>query len=424
VRLNPNVPFKTRGNAAVCIEFETDDLGSVLGTTLSVFDFYSDVANGANAGMVVAEAGANASQLFREVYRCAMRGIVSYARIKRELVEGGIVHHWRGNGMGLLGATASLGFDPLADDHTYEIIAYRRADHCGTPRKVDEDSVKAMDRLTHPHTFSNYDYEQRRVLLTPHGRDPVFLGIRGDAPELLANALSMLRFDEPLAGHMVYVSNQCTDAHLSSRLRSPLRAFDSGWLEGRIRRVRTGRGGHLYLDLVSPDENDDGQSTSVGAIYRPTRDLVRMGRLLARGDRVRVFGGVRRATATKPHPLLNVEKIEVLDRRNRTLRPSWGCPACGGRRLKSEGRGKGFQCRVCKKRLTERPPGPNTESVPPPLPESAVFLPSPGAQRHLTKPFARYGAATTPPLHPLVEGWFSCGDPSFRSLQAPAKSPR
>src|SRR5579871_1331972 len=60
VRLNPNIPFKTRGNAAVCIEFETDsekvrDQAFRAAHRLLVAE--ADVKNGANSGLIMAEAG-------------------------------------------------------------------------------------------------------------------------------------------------------------------------------------------------------------------------------------------------------------------------------------------------------------------------------------------------------------------------------
>ena len=81
-------------------------------------------------------------------------------------------------------AAASLGFSCETDDHTYELILYRRPGRCGTPRAVDPASVKEMEHQTFPHTFNSYDHESERVLITPTGPDPVRAGeaVEADAP--------------------------------------------------------------------------------------------------------------------------------------------------------------------------------------------------------------------------------------------------
>ena len=151
VRLNPNIPFKTRGNAAVCLEFETDDPEGAFGVVETILHELSDVENGANSGLVFM-AGTSDPGLFRGLYLSAVSGLVSYTRVLRVLASGGCRHVTVGNGMGVVGAAASLGFEG-DDDHTFEIIAYRREADCGTTRAVKEESVMEMERRTFPHTL-------------------------------------------------------------------------------------------------------------------------------------------------------------------------------------------------------------------------------------------------------------------------------
>ena len=89
-----------------------------------------------------------------------------------------------------------------------------------------------MERELFPHTLNNYDYGSRRLLIAPHGPDPVFLGIRADSPAVSLEAFRSVRYGEELAGHMIYLSNQCTDAHLASPLSLPLSAYSSGLAGG------------------------------------------------------------------------------------------------------------------------------------------------------------------------------------------------
>jgi tRNA(Ile2)-agmatinylcytidine synthase len=409
IRLNPNIPFKTRGNAAVCVEFETDDPEGAFGVVETILHELSDVENGANSALVFM-AGSFEPDFFRGLYLSAVSGLVSYRRVLKVLAEQKIRHVIVGNGMGAVGAVASLGFSERDDDHTYEIIAYRREAACGTKRTIKDESVLEMERRTFPHTFNSYDHRSRRVLVTPHGPDPVFLGIRADSPGVALSAFKMLKPEEELAGHMIYLSNQCTDAHLTSRLTLPMKAYASGWLDGSVEALERGEGGHLYIDLKAAG------SIISCAIYRPAADLQRAAGMLGRGDMVRVFGGVRRATSRHPS-ILNVEKVEVLhlDPGRRWVNPT--CTACD-RIAKSEGAGKGFQCRRCGAKFDEgaRRTENRIRSLVP-----GVYLPSSGSQRHLTKPLIRYGCELYE-THPLIEGWFQ--PTSIEASSAPAQSPR
>lgn len=361
VRLNPNIPFKTRGNAAVCLPIETDDPSRAFEAISAKVAQLSDVANGANSGLVFLDDQSQAPE-FKDIYLAALRGLVSVHRVRRRLDEKGVKTMTLGNGMGLVGAACSLAFDER-EDHTYELIGYRRYAAWGSKRSVDASSVRQMDLGTFPRTFNNYDYQKKRVLVTPHGPDPVFAGIRGDSPATVLAAFSMLKFEEELEGYMVYLTNQHTDAHVQTEV--DWKAYSSGWAEGEVGSLYVGEGSHLYISLNSQDGAHD------CAVYEPTGDLRRAAMLLEPGDRVRVSGGVRRPSSAHPI-ILNAEKLEVLSLagRNRKLLPG-------------------------------------------------VYISSPRANRHLTKPFARYlGRAAVPEPS---DAWFS-SDP--RRVRALAESPK
>ena len=347
VRLNPNIPFKTRGNAAVSLLVEAPDADLAFGLISAKVKELSDVRGGANSGVVFLDDLSVASS-FEPLYLQALTGLVSPHRVRRLVRELGARSLELGNGMGLVGAASSLGFSTRFD-HTFELIAYRRRDSWGTRRVIDGSSVRDMDAETFPHTFNNYDYQKRKVLIAPHGPDPVFAGIRGDSPAAVVGAFSMIRFDELLQGHMVYVSNQHTDAHLQRELE--WKVYSSGWLDGRVDEVRVGTGGHVYLSLRAGGRNRP------TAAYEPTGDLRRTARLLRPGDSVRVFGGVRRGTSLHP-AVLNLEKFEVRSPVGRR----------GG------------------------------------LPQGA-YIASPRANRHLTKPLIRYGRENYN-SEAEVDGWF------------------
>lgn len=408
IRLNPNIPFKTRGNAAVCLDFETDRPEAAFALADSLMRELSDIENGANSGAVFVEGDPNPS-VFPTLYQAALSGLVNPRRVERILRENGVRHSFLGNGMGLVGASACLGFDERSD-HTYELLAYRLPENLGTPRDVDSASVIRAEREMFPHCFNCFDYESRRALITPHGPDPVFFGIRADSPKAALTAMDMLDYKEKLEGYMVYLTNQCTDAHLTSPLRLPLSAYNSGWLEGAVTFMGTGEGGHLYLTL------DAGGSEVPMVVYAQAGDLSRSARLLAPGDRVRAFGGVRRASS-RHLSILNVEKLEVLQVSPEVEYVNPDCDSCGGS-TKSEGRGKGFQCRRCGSKPSSR--SKVAKTIPREI-QVGIYLPSSGSQRHLTKQLMRYGRETTFPFRP--EGRWVQTSP-VRPLRVPAQNPR
>ncbi len=404
VRLNPNVPFKTRGNAAVCIEFEAGSESlrdEAFRAAERLMEEEADVENGANAALVMAPRDdPDRLDFFRQVYLRAVSGIVNYRGVIRAISEMGIPHRLLGNGMGVVGAVASMGFSCDLDDHTYELIAYRRPERCGTRRALEKGSVVEMEADTFPHTFNSYDHESGRVLVAPTGPDPVLAGVRGDSPKTVLEAFRKIRIGEEPLGHMVYATNQCTDAHLTGRLATPLKAYSAGWLEGEVASVRPSQGGHLVLELRGQDS-----STSSCMVYEPSGDLRRAARLLRPGDSVRVSGGVRRATSKNP-AVVNVEKIDVLSTSTQSIKASLRCAACGSG-MKSEGKGKGYQCRKCGHKSgaagADRAPKPAPSGIRP-----GTYLPSPRAQRHLTKQLIRYGNESVGD-QAVVEGWVTLG---------------
>jgi len=379
VRLNPNIPFKTRGNAAVCIEFEASSgalRDEAFAAAERLLDAEADGANGANAALVMVSKDSSADIAFcRQMYQRAVSGVVSYRSLIKAVSKMAVRHKLLGNGMGIVGAVASLGFSPESDDHTYELISYRFPDNCGTRRAVARESVKEMEAETFPHTFNSYDHESGRVLIAPTGPDPVLAGVRGDSPQAVLDAFGKIRMGEEALGHVIYATNQCTDAHLTRRLSMPLRAYSAGWLEGRIASSHPFQGGHLMLKLRVED------STVSCMVYEPSGDLMRVARLLSPGDAVRISGGVRRATSKNP-VVVNVERIDVLS-------------------TSDEAR-KREAFRAAATRVN---PG--------------AYLPSPRAQRHLTKQLIRYGSEKAGE-RPLIEGWIR--PPSMPRFELPEMS--
>jgi len=343
VRLNPNIPFKTRGNAAICLQVETGDPAHAFESICHKVREHSDVGGGANTGVVFLRESTPELEL---LYHDALTGMVNPKRVRNLLSRMGAWTLELGNGMGIVGAAAAAAFDERTD-HTYELVAYRRRESFGSRRELDPESVRRMDSETFPRTFNNYDYQKKKVLLAPHGPDPVFVGVRGESPGTVLEAFRTLEFNEPLQGHLIFVSNQHTDAHFRDEVE--WKAYSSGWLRGSVLKVEVGPGGHCYLEIESSGE------VRPAVAYEPTGDLRRIVRLLRKGDKIRAYGGVRRPSRLH-QKILNIEKIEV--------------EALSGASLLTPG----------------------------------TYVSSPRANRHLTKPLIRYSNECLQG-YPPVDGW-------------------
>ena len=74
-----------------------------------------------------------------------------------------------------------------------ELLSYRKNSKFGKERKISAKSVKIMQEKTLPYTFNSFDDKKERVLITPHGPDPVFYGVRGENIDSLLHATKILK---------------------------------------------------------------------------------------------------------------------------------------------------------------------------------------------------------------------------------------
>jgi tRNA(Ile2)-agmatinylcytidine synthase len=286
-----------------------------------------------------------------------------------------------GSEVGLVGALAAVG-QRLTGDHTYELIAYRAVKNLGTRRRVDEESVKQMDRSTGSMTFNNYDYENQSVLITPHGPDPVLLGIRGENPDIVRAAFRLIKVDEPVERWVVFRTNHGTDAHLNAvSAIHYLKQHRPVAVRGHvIDRPTHSIGGHVFMNLRT------GSRVITCAAYEPTGRFRRVIGELGTGDNVTAFGRLRENPVSRL-PTINLEKLTVHRLADKVLVRNPTCPRCG-RRLKSAGRGQGFRCEMCSLRFpgVAKDTSKELRSI-----TTGVYLPTLKAHRHLTKPLSRYG---------------------------------
>ena len=399
IRLNPNIPWKTRGNGAVCLRFRTSHHEDILDRIMDLVHKENLVATGANPGIAIyrGEAIPYSIQCFA---RKALYDVVSRKTAEELATRHQIRFFIDGNGQGLVGSIAAIG-TLLQEDHTFEVVAYRKQEKCGTVRKLDSAQVVQCDAETAPYTFNNYDKAHHRVLILPHGADPVFCGVRGESAEIVCSALRKLRISEKLEGYMVFRTNQGTNQHLQNEVGfADIKCYTAGFSQCKVNsRPTVIKGGHAMFSVRDPIG-----AVVNAAVYEPT-DMVGIASKLEVGDVIRIGFGVRKPSS-KHLRVLNVEYLQVLETNEifETVNPL--CLPCN-KRMKSEGTNKGFRCRKCGLRISE------VKKILIPKPrmiETKLFVPTPRAHRHLTKPIHRYGmeknVKSTSEIN-LWSAWFS-----------------
>ncbi len=379
IRLNPNIPWKTRGNGAVCLRLKVPDAGRVIDYVRQAVEEGSAIGSGANPGVAFLESDRIPGRL-QEFSSIAMCDVMSRQMAEKAAKAAGVQYFTFGNGQGLVGSLGAMGC-LLDGDHTFELIAYRKLENCGLPRIVDEQQIIKFSVDTFPNTFNNYDPSHKRVLIAPHGPDPVFFGVRGESAEVVASALPRLKPEEELDGWTIFRSNQGTNMHLQNEIRvAEVKAYTAGYVRCKVKSKPVAmEGGHVIFTI------EQAGAEMPAAVYEPT-NLANVASKLEPGDSIEIGCGVRKGTSKHPK-ILNVEYLSVLE-----LAPIYNmlnplCKVCG-KRMKSEGKNKGYQCDRCKNR------DPNAAKIMT-LQERAIkaglYVPTPKAHRHLTKPIQRYG---------------------------------
>src|SRR5437870_10820742 len=341
VRLNPNIPWKTRGNGALAVHFfvEEEQIENVQRLAIETVE-RTTVASARGTDPAVAFLKGRVPRTLREYATRALHDGLSDGEARVVAAKAGAEVHALMGVRGMIGSLAAIGASLDSVENTFESIAYRIRENLGTPRNIDHESVKLMNAKHGNGTFNNLDSESGRVLVSPHGPDPVLLGIRGYGPQDVLSAFNEVHLGEEVERVMIFRTNQGTDAHLGKMRRAAeLRPHQSGSLTGRVEDApRVVRGGHVIFRL----RDDSGLIDC--AVYRPTGSLAIAARDLLPSDRVRVWGGVR--GLRQGRPTLNVEKFEVLRLVEKIEYANPMCEDCGAR-CESMGRGQGLRCKRC-----------------------------------------------------------------------------
>ena len=414
VRLDPAVPHKTRGNAALAVHADLP--------VERAFEVARDEVEAAaetddphtHPGLVVApgdphEVSDDVADFSRRAMadRCSLDDALALIEASGYRAAG-----WK-TGRGRIGALAAVGAwralsasagdgsvgstdrtdGPARTDRSYELIAYREPERWGTPRDVDLDSVFEAAEAAYPVAWDTVDRVEGEPVCVPHTPGPVLYGVRGDDPGVVRAVASRID-SEPVHAAALFLTNQGTDAHLRDGAVGSLADGSAYRVDGVVSsEPETRRGGHVFVELGATADGraeaaecgEDGAAPTVEcAAFEPTKRFRDRVRALRPGDTVTACGEVA-------HGTLKLEKFAVRDLAT-TERVTPTCSDCG-RRMESAGAGQGYRCRDCGTtaegkvvRELERELDVGWYEVPP------------VARRHIAKPLVRGGFDA--PVHP------------------------
>ncbi|MDR3205805.1 MAG: tRNA(Ile)(2)-agmatinylcytidine synthase [Candidatus Methanoplasma sp.] len=390
VRLNPAVPWKTRGNGALVVRLgrgagESTFIGNMDGKDIHCFDRASASEpdpkillerlrpivdelheSDADPGLLVSRVKPSP-----QFYWNGVRTIMDRGAVEAEVKRIGALKYEIGCGRGIVGCVCGMAWRPA--DSTLELLSYRPKERWGTERIFDPKTIREVE-MNIPSTFNSWEERAGKVAMVPSTPCPIMYGLRGEDREDLIRGCKMIS-SEPLDRWLVFQTNQGTDDHIiygASELIPNRSYYVEGVVASEAVRIR---GGHVFLELAT-------RYGSVScAAYEPSKEFRHLFDRLAPGDRIGVMGELREEPRT-----LNAEKVRVISLADVFERV--GNPICGecGRAMESVGKDKGYRCRRCR---TKAGAPPQVKAVR--WAAEGWYEPPTSARRHLSKPLKRMG---------------------------------
>ncbi|HDS45933.1 MAG TPA: DUF1743 domain-containing protein [Methanomicrobia archaeon] len=401
VRLNPCIPYKTRGNGAVAFEIKLHQPGAdeVVKELIKarVNELAEVHAEETNPGVVfireerALRMPAEHLRDLQQFYELAVKEVVTLEHAFALLAELQIEHYGLKQKRGVIGALAATAFFmlqqhwPAQYDVTYELIAYRKRARWGTPRVIEPASVWQADAATYPLTWDTVDHSNKNLVLAPHSPCPVLFGVRGDRVDAIMRAYELITAEQ-VERETLFITNQGTDSHLitGEELEGSLSEYHSYRIEGTVAsEPRPIKGGHVVFQLAIARPAEE----RIDCIaYEPTKQFREIVRSLRAGDELTTYGSFGSGTQ-------NLEKIEVRAVNTEATRNP-RCERCG-KRMKSAGRAQGYRCKRCGTHRSSQ----EREIVARALNEGLYEVP-PAARRHIAKPLIRLRNAGAQKIHP------------------------
>ena len=387
VRLNPNVPWKTRGNGAVSFTFgkglgSKKKIGEFQG--LDIFSFDKGVEKKYTPNSILervkkviidkshpdSEPGIVISEVLlpEGLYWQGVTSIISEDILNDAIV--GVTKFGIRGSRGIFGAACSLAWSGNAAtgrkiSHTWELIGYREEKKWGTTRQISSISVQKISNREG--VFSCIDLDGK-IAMVPNSPCPVLWGFRGTNPSILIKNFAYLGPEKPTRW-ILYKTNQGTDDHLRCKEIPDFIEGDSIWLEASVSsKPVVFEGGHRFFSV-----KDNLDRTVKCAAFEPTKDFRHIIDKLEVKDSLIICGSFKKGT-------INLEKIKLESLVPRYKKPR--NPLCDcGKRTHSSGKNSYYRCKECGKRY-ERPEMIKIESGL----ELRWYEPPSSSRRHLSTP--------------------------------------
>lgn len=352
VRLNPNIPWKTRGNAAIALnvgkgrgkrrrigEFNSKEIFSYEygdDSSLNIKDVFENVKKivekyavfddkKTSPGIVVTR-----KKIEESLYWNAVRSVVSLDDVYKYLENTEYIGYKYKRG--LIGAASAIAWRPRKK--TYELLTYLPEDRWNDERYIDRDSVILMDNLVKT-TFENYDYRNEHIAIKPETKTPVLFGIRSTDLDDLEYARKIIKSD-PYLSYLIFETNQATDDHLVKKRVVDIKPFDSVIVNCKvIEKPTIIQGGHVIFKV------SDGTGEIYAAAYENTKEFRDVVKKLNNGDKLIIYGSVKKYPRT-----INIEKIFIFELSDVYKKIVPTCKICG-KKMESVGKNKGYRCRKC-----------------------------------------------------------------------------
>lgn len=391
VRLNPSIPWKTRGNGALAVRLvnggeKGEKIGEIDGEDYfcnensnedidqesllelaaeTIYDLAFLDEEGTNPGIVISR-----EQPGRDLYEKCVQDVADIETVRRYLDARNIRYLGIKNSRGIIGAAASLSWVPMRK--TFEALLYKYPSSPPIPHEIK--MMAALEAQKIKGSFNNVDIANRYPAIMPRERTPVVMGIRSvDHLGLLKGLTDLARkYGIAYDRAFLFETNQGTDDHIVKEPGS-LQNFQSYSLNCSVVSFpRVISGSHYFIDVMY------GSERLKAAAFEPTKEFRKIFGKLAPGDSINIFG-------TYDDGTINVEKMDVKAMARIYTRVPPICNGCGTRMI-SRGYGD-YRCKKCGERTTkphyieeERPDILGKHDVP-------VI-----ARRHLSMPYSLEGS--------------------------------
>ena len=368
IRLNPNVPFKTRGNGALAVFFKLKEAHNIIYNLVSkIFkeEAFAQTHKGENCPFLYFDE----FQTGLPIYKNALVKIVDFQGLAKFGIKTKVQIS-----QGAVGAFAAAYAD-LTDDYTFELIAYRKSENLTKKRRINKKKVYEVAKKYQAITFSSFDFSKNRELILPSGDDPVFLGIRGESAAILKKMVLELLIEDQIESYMIFITNQGTGAHVRfPQMREDIFSVVSTEVT-IIDDIQILRGGHTkFLGRINL------KSYTIIA-FEPTKILCKSVQKLLKGDIIYIHGAFKK---NEKGSFISIEQIRIIDLAKRYKKATPSCLRCK-KRLQKKGKLKGYKCYTCKLPRWEAE---KLERPSPFFPGEIIYA-SKSAQRHLTRPWER-----------------------------------